>query len=117
MFEAMGRTIRISRGDTGLLTFSVQGIGLTDADRAVFTIRRKNGGILMEKTIEPQENCIRIPFTNEETERMPAGRYAWDIRFALDAQLDGNGRVNSGREVLTPFLPGVFCVEKVVGCV
>ena len=39
----------------------------------------------------------------------------WDLRIALDAQTDAQGHVTDGREVITPFPPGVLRIVKVVG--
>lgn len=88
---------------------------MTDADRAVFTIRRKNGAILTQKVIPPVDGAIYVPFTNDETDGWKAGDYEWDIRIALGAVLDERGRVTDGREVITPWAPGRFEVVKVVG--
>lgn len=115
MFDVLGRTIRVSRGDTGVIRFLAEGIELTDNDLCVFTIRRKSGGTAMEKVVAPEENAYYIPFTNEETERFPVDDYEWDIRVVLDVVKDDAGRVTGGREVLTPWAPGVFKVVKVVG--
>lgn len=115
MFEANGNRIRISRGDTGVLTFTANGTQLTENDRAVFTIRRRNGGVVLEKTIIPEDNRVYVPFTNEETQRLREGDYEWDIRYALDAVLDSDGRVTDGREVITPMRPGTLTIERVVG--
>lgn len=117
MFDVLGRTIRISRGDTGVIRFLADGIELTANDLCVFTVKRRSGSVVMEKVIAPEENAYFIPFTNEETERMQADDYLWDIRIALDAVTDDTGRVTGGREVLTPWAPGVFKIVKVVGSV
>ena len=53
MFEVSGRSIRISRGDTGLIAFDAEGTALSEKDAAVFTVRRQSGGIVMEKVIAP----------------------------------------------------------------
>lgn len=115
MFKASGTRIQISRGDTGVLTFAASGVELTDNDRAVFTVRSRNGAVVMEKVAVPEDNKVHIPFLNEETQRMREGDYAWDIRYALGAVLDEEGRVTDGHEVLTPMFPGVLTIEKVVG--
>lgn len=117
MFDVMGRTIRISRGDTGLIRFSAEGMNLTENDLCVFTVKRRSGGTVMEKVIEPEDNAYLIPFTNAETERMQVGDYEWDIRIALDAKTDGNGRVTGGREVITPWPPAMLRIAKAVGSV
>lgn len=115
MFEVLDRTIRISRGDTGLIRFQAEGIELTKKDLCVFTVRRRSGGMVMEKVIQSEENAYLIPFTNEETEKMDVDEYEWDVRIALDAVTDGTGRVTGGREVITPWAPGKLKITKVVG--
>ena len=115
MFTISGRAIRLSRGDTGIIPFRVEGVTLTDKDRAVFTVRRLTGAVLMQKVIAPEKNIFYVPFTNEETDGWKVGDYEWDIRIALDAVLDEQGRVTDGREVITPWAPGKLEVVKVVG--
>lgn len=115
MFTVSGRTIRLSRGDTGVINFSVDGVKLTDADRAVFTVRRRTGAILLQKVIPPVDGMLYVPFTNDETDGWQPGEYVWDIRIVLDAVTDENGKVTDGREVITPFPPSRLDVVKVVG--
>ena len=115
MFAVSGRKIRLSRGDTGIIPFRVEGVTLTNADRAVFTVKRKSGAALIQKVIAPEENIFYVPFTNDETDGWKEGEYSWDIRIALDAVLDAEGRVTDGREVITPWAPGRLDVVKVVG--
>ena len=117
MFDIMGRTIRISRGDTGLIRLPVDGVTLTEKDLCVFTVKRRSGGKVLEKVIEPEDNAYLVPFTNEETERMQVGDYEWEIRIALNATTDGMGRVNGGREIITPWPPAAFKIVKAVGIV
>lgn len=117
MFEVLGRTIRISRGDTGLIAFEADGAELSESDLCVFTVRRRSGGVVMEKVIEPEENVYLIPFTNAETEKMQAGDYEWDVRIALDAVTDSTGRVTGGREIITPWPPSRLTIMKAVGSV
>ena len=116
MFDVLGRTIRVSRGDTGVIRFAAEGIDLTENDLCVFTVKRRSGGTVIEKVIEPEENVYLIPFTNADTE-IPVGDYEWDIRIALDAKTDGNGRVTGGREIITPWPPATLRIAKAVGSV
>lgn len=116
MFEINGTRITITSGDTALLTITATGEKLTKGDRAVFTVRRENGGLLMEKVAIPdEENRIRIPFLNSETEKWKEGNYNWDVRYVLGALTDDQGRVTDGDEVLTPIKPGELTVIKAVG--
>lgn len=86
-----------------------------EKDLAVFTVRRRNGELMMEKVLTPEGNVYRVPFLNADTERWREGEYLWDLRIALDAQTDEQGHVTDGREVVTPFAPGVIRIERVVG--
>lgn len=115
MFDVSGRLIRVSRGDTGLITFEAEGIDLTENDRAVFKVKNLSGDVMMEKVIAPERNRVTVPFVHEDTEALKPGRYEWDIRYVIDAVEDGDGRVTDGREVLTPFPPGEFRIERTVG--
>lgn len=115
MFEVNGQLIRVSRGDTGLITFAVAGISLRENDRAVFTVKRRSGGVAIRKVIEPEGGNILVPFVSGDTERLRPGTYEWDIRYVIDAVEDSEGRVTDGREILTPFPPGEFRIERTVG--
>lgn len=105
----------MSRGDTGIIPFRVDGVTLTQDDRAVFTVRRGGGTVLIQKVIEPQGEMFYVPITNEESDGWKPGLYTWDLRIVLDAQVDAVGMVNDGREVITPWPPSRFEVVKVVG--
>lgn len=117
MFEATGNELRVTRGDTGLLTISTSGTELTDADRAVMTARKKGGGVLFRKTAVPEDNCVQFAFGNAETEKWKPGSYEWDVRFALGAVIVG-GEVTNGREIVTPAgMPGRLTVLDAVGVI
>ena len=115
MFEANGRSIRLSAGDTGIIGFEVEGVQVGKNDLAVFTVRRRSGELMMEKVIPPEENVYRMPFLNTDTEKWREGEYMWDLRIALDAQKDAQGHVTDGRAVITPSMPGVLRIVRVVG--
>lgn len=115
MFETNGRTIRLSAGDTGIIGFEVKGTALAEGDLAVFTVRRRSGEMMMEKVLTPEDNVLKVPFLNADTERWREGEYLWDLRIVLGARTDADGHVTDGREVITPFAPGALRVMKAVG--
>lgn len=88
---------------------------LTNEDRAVFTVKRKTGAVLIQKIAAPQDGVFYIPFVNEETDGWKPGTYSWDLRIVLGAKTDNAGAVVDGREVITPWEPSVLEVVKVVG--
>ena len=116
-FRFIGGRIVGPRGDTGLLTF----VGVprnhvfTDADRFVFTLRSRDGSVLMRKTLPISEGGrTQVALTHEETAALPEGTYAWSARYVLGAQTDETGRLTGGREVDTPFRHSEFEVQRVV---
>jgi len=116
MFDVNGYQIRISRGDTGLLTLCAEGgIEMTQDDRAVLTIRRRSGAPILEMSAVPDENNrVQFGFTHEMTERWQPGVYEWDVRYVLGAEMHGE-EVTGGREVATPIPPSEFIVTRTVG--
>ena len=117
MFSVSGTRILLTAGDTGILTIKAKKTDhvWTDADAAVFTIRRQGGGIVRESLITPDgDGTVQIAFTSDLTDEMKAGTYEWDIRYCVDAVKDA-GRVVDAREVITPMRPGIFELIKAVG--
>lgn len=115
MFQLNGTHLTLTQGDTGLLTIRTAGYALTENDCALFTVKRRNGGVLCEMALTPlDDSVVQIPFTNELTDDWKADEYEWDVRFVLDAQMD-DGKPVDGREVITPMRPGRLTVLKAVG--
>lgn len=126
MFEVTGTSVRLTQGDSGLMTLVVDGVTLTENDRAVFTLAKalrgngeykKIGPTVLEAVLVPdvKRNAFQMPFVSSETETLLVGQYLWDVRIYIDAQLAEDGRVTDGREVITPFPPGMFTIERTVG--
>lgn len=125
LFEVNGTRIRLTQGDSGLLTIDVSGVKLTENDRAVFSMCKalrgdgrwkKMGAQFLEAVLTPdvRRGVFQMPFVSSDTEKWPAGRYLWDVRVVLDA-VETDGRVTDGREVFTPFPPGEMTIERTVG--
>lgn len=115
MFNLNGTHIQLTSGDTGLLTILTGGEHkLTENDRALFTVRRRNGGTMAEMILTPDGDKVQIPFTNDLTDGWKEEEYEWDIRFVLDPVIQ-NGKIVDGREVITPMRPGRLTVYKAVG--
>ena len=125
MFEVRGTKIRLTQGDSGLLTVVVGEGQLTENDRAVFTMCkalrgdgtwRKMGAQFLEAVLVPdvKRGVFQMPFVSSDTEAWPAGRYLWDVRICLDA-VEADGRVTDAREVFTPYPPGEMIIERTVG--
>ena len=119
LFELKGKRILATRRDTGLIRLVPRPDGYipTQEDRAVFTVCDRSGEhVLAEKTILPEEDgSVFVPFTQEDTLALETGIYLWSVRYALEAVTDEKGKVTGGREMITPFAPGMLCVTEVIG--
>lgn len=117
MFELSGTRIRLTQGDTGILTINAKDSDhvWTEADKAVFTARKQSGSLLVEMVLQPDpDGMVQIPFTSDLSDNWKPGDYKWDIRYVVDAVMEA-GRVVDGREVITPMTPGVLRIEEAVG--
>ncbi len=116
MFALDGLTILLSRGDTGTLTIRETGATFASDDRAVFTVRDPQGGVVIEKVLEIDDGAVEVGFENADTDSLAAGSYTWDIRYVVTPVYDTpSGRITGGAEVLTPKLPQKFIVLPTVG--
>ena len=117
MFELSGTRIRLTQGDTGILTINAKDSDhvWTAADKAVFTARKQNGSLLVEMVLQPEaDGRVQIPFTSDLSDGWKPGDYKWDIRYVIDAVMTA-GRVTDGREVITPMTPGTLTIVEAVG--
>lgn len=117
MFELNGTRIRLTQGDTGILTITAQASDhvFTDADKAVFTARKQSGSLLVEMVLQPEaDGRVQIPFTSDLSDGWKPGDYKWDIRYVIGAVME-NERVVDGTEVITPMTPGVLTIVEAVG--
>lgn len=117
MFELNGTRIRLTAGDTGILTINAKGGDhvWTEADKAVFTARKQSGSMLVEMVLQPEaDGRVMIPFTSDLSDNWKEGDYKWDIRYVVDAVMEA-GRVVDGREVITPMTPGTLTIVEAVG--
>lgn len=117
MFTISGTHVRLTQGDTGILTILAKETDhvFTDADKAVLTIRRPNGSLMLETVLQPEaDGKVQIPFTNDLTDGWKVGDYVWDIRYVIKAVIE-EGKIVDGAQVITPMAPGAFTVVKAVG--
>ena len=117
MFELNGTRIRLTQGDTGILTIAAKASEhvWTEADKAVFTARKPSGSLLVEMILQPEpDGRVQIPFTSDLSDGWKPGDYKWDIRYVIGAVMEG-GRVVDGHEVITPMTPGTLTIVEAVG--
>lgn len=99
MIRLVQRRLIIPRGDTGSFTIPVLDSIDTTIEVAIFSIfdpltRKK----IFSKQIEPENQVLNIFFTHDETIKLPAGKYVWDIKFYKNPTIE-DGEVIDGEEV------------------
>lgn len=116
MFELNGSRILLTRGDTGVLTIETSSDHeFTEDDKALFTARRKSGGLLVEMILQPEaDGTVQIPFTSDLSDNWTPGDYKWDVRYVIGAVME-NDRIVDGQEVITPMAPGTLTIAEAVG--
>lgn len=98
MIRLIQRRLIIPRGDTG--SFTIPAIKpVEEGDIAVFCIFNPvTHKKVFSKHITPSEETLEITFTHNETAKMHAGKYVWDIKFYKNPEFSDEQIVN-GEEV------------------
>ena len=119
MFRVSGNQISITAGDTALMAICPDETGYvpTANDRAIFTVReRLKRRALIEKTIAPEaDGRFVVCFENEDTAKLKPREYVWDVRLAIQANVDENGEVTDAEQIITPCPPGILFVMAAIG--
>lgn len=119
MFRVSGNQISITAGDTALMAICPDKTGYvpTANDRAIFTVReRPKRRALIEKTIAPEaDGRFVVCFESEDTARLKPREYVWDVRLAIQANVDENGEVTDAEQIITPCPPGILFVMAAIG--
>lgn len=98
MFKINGKTIQITRGDTGIFTLALTSAGQPydySNDEVLFTVKRNvnTTEIVFQKTVVYGENVTIEP---QDTASLSYGNYVYDVQ------------VTSGAVVDTVITPSVF---------
>lgn len=115
MFQIDGSTIIMSRGDTGSVDIRATGCDFAAADRALFTVKNKDGGIVKQGAYPIQDGVFTVHFLNEETDCLAPGEYSYDVRYVVSPYYDGSGNIVNGDQVITPKKPMKLYLLPVVG--
>lgn len=119
MFRVSGNQISITAGDTALMAICPDETGYvpTANDRAIFTVReRPKRRALIEKTIAPEaDGRFVVCFESEDTARLKPREYVWDVRLAIQANVDENGEVTDAEQIITPCPPRILFVMAAIG--
>lgn len=99
MIRIIGRRLIIPKGDTGF--FSLPNYVLCqEGDVAVFSVKDKlTRKTIIEKIIDASGDGLLIEFEKEDTEKLEAGSYFWDIKLYLKPIYDEDGLLIDAAEI------------------
>lgn len=114
--EAIGTQIRLPQGDTGNVKFVADG-ALDSSDRALFTLARRGGGVILRKVLPPNmdDSAFHMAFVYADTAKLRPDSYEWSLRVVRGGVLDGDGRITETQGSHTAILRGVMTVLPVAG--
>lgn len=114
--EAIGTQIRLPQGDTGNVKFVADG-ALDSSDRALFTLARRGGGVILRKVLPPNmdDSAFHMAFVYADTAKLRPDSYEWSLRVVRGGVLDDDGRITETQGSHTAILRGVMAVLPVAG--
>lgn len=101
MFRVENNKITITRGDTGSLLVRATDHEFTANDRALFTIANNRRRVVLQRIYPLVDNAFTVVFAPDDTKDWSAGNYQWEVRYFMNATVEGN-RITAGQEVNTP---------------
>lgn len=115
MFNVDGFKINLHRGDTGTIGITATGYTFGPNDRALFTVKDKNGTIVKQGIYPMVNNRFEVPFLNGDTDYLDSGLYEWDVRYVVEPVYDEEGKIVDGDAVATPKDPMDLNLWRTVG--
>ena len=99
MIRIIGRRIIIPKGDTGFF-YLPKHASCENGDVAVFSVKDKlTRKTVIEKIIDVSGNELLIEFKKEDTEKLEAGTYFWDIKLYSKPIYDEDGLLIDAAEI------------------
>ena len=115
MFNVDGFKINLHRGDTGTIGITATGYTFGPNDRALFTVKDKNGTIVKQGIYPMVNNRFEVRFLNGDTDYLDSGLYEWDVRYVVEPVYDEEGKIVDGDAVATPKDPMDLNLWRTVG--
>ena len=116
MFVVQGNEIMLHRGDTGTIGITASGYTFGNNDRALFTLKDRNGTLIKQGAYAMTNNRFEVAFENQDTDSLESGTYEWDVRYVVNPQYDQvTGAIVNGDAVATPMDPSPCVIRRTVG--
>lgn len=100
MIRTIGTRIIIPKGDTGSFTLPIKKENLLDSDIAIFSVKDYlTSTTVIEKNINIVENQVLVHIEHEDTAKLAAGKYFWDIKVYHRPDYDEEGNIVDALEI------------------
>ena len=115
--EVHGSMIRVPQGDTGIIKFVADDGEITEQDKGVFTLARRDGTAVLRQILQPdmETKTFQTALAYEDTEKLRPGTYAWSFAMVKDAVFDDGGRLTDAKSKHTAVLMGRMDILPVAG--
>lgn len=78
-------SIRMHAGDSGSVSYNVDYENPTENDKIIWTMRNTRGEIVKQNVMTVADGVATVAFLPEDTEKLDAGNYRYDIRVLVNA--------------------------------
>lgn len=99
MIRLIGTRLMLPKGDTGFFTLPVKG-QVDKGDIAVFSVRDPlTRSTIIEKHLDAYASHLLVHLEHEDTMKLEAGKYFWDIKIYRSPKYDEDGILIDAMEI------------------
>ena len=99
MIRIIGTRLLLPKGDTGFFTLPTKGI-FSEGDVAVFSVKDPlTRGTIIEKIIDASKPYLVVEIEHEDTSKLEAGKYNWDLKIYRRPEYDEDGILIDAMEI------------------
>lgn len=115
--DVMGNMIRMPVGDTGTIKFVAEEGSLSESDKGIFTLARRDGTAILRQILPPdmEANAFHMLLAYEDTAKLRPDSYEWSFAIVRDAVFDTSGKLIDVKGKHTAVLSGKLNIMPVAG--
>lgn len=119
VFDVLTGRITLHAGDTGSVTYHINGDTLGTDDRVLWTMVDPNGKVAKQNILSANaSNDVTVDFLNSDTDNLSAATYRYDMRVVVNPQyetIDGVQKIVDGDNITTLTDPISVTIKGTIG--
>lgn len=119
VFDVLTGRITLHAGDTGSVTYHINGDILGTDDRVLWTMVDPNGKVAKQNILSANaSNDVTVDFLNSDTDNLSAATYRYDMRVVVNPQyetIDGVQKIVDGDSITTLTDPISVTIKGTIG--